>query len=381
MNLKKIYTMDRRNFLRLSAAGLIGLGLGPAADAAEALSGKKGRRKKGCKDGNYSVIILGDTHYDTAPDTYYHTGYSDPNPTREANHRKEFARNAEMWADRCPRLVKRAACLVDENTRLVYQTGDIIQGDTAGVDAQAKMLSDAFEYLKEAMGAAPLVTVAGNHDLRGKKDSEAREGYKKFMPERLSKELGTEVEGLDFAFRIGPDAFIAVNFNKPDDETVKRLLKETEGARYTFILCHAPVFPYDGSKYSNWYYHGKDKDKQARDEMRELFAKRNVIVLCGHTHSTEFLDWYGDGGRITQMTMNSVWKNEATGEYNVMAEGIEGYGAISGSDLFDEFRPGVKAYSYSRSAGCYKMNVSDEGITVDFYAGDSTRPSAHFVLR
>lgn len=371
--------MDRRNFLRLSAFGLIGLGISPTADAVEALRGKKGKKAK--KDGSYSVVILGDTHYDTAPDTYYHTGYSDPNPKREANHRKEFARNAEMWSDRCPRLVKRAACLVDDNTKLVYQTGDLIQGDTAGAEAQAKMLADAFDYLKEAMGAVPLVTVVGNHDVRGKKDSEARAGYLQYMPEKLSGELDTQISGVDFAFRIGPDAFIAIDFNKPDDETVKRLLKETEGARYTFILCHAPLFPYDGNKYGNWYYHGKDKDHTARDIMRGLFARRNVVVLCGHTHSTEFLDWYGDGGRITQMTMNSVWKDEGTGIYTVMAEGLEGYGSLSGSELFDEFRPGVKGYSFSKAAGSYKMNVSDEGITVDFYAGDSTRPSAHFILR
>ena len=371
--------MDRRNFLRLSAAGLIGLGISPAADAAEALAGRKGRRKG--KGGSYSVVILGDTHYDTAPDTYYHEGYSLKNKTREANHRKEFARNAEMWKDRCPRLVKRAACLVDDDTKLVFQTGDLIQGDTAGVEAHCKMLGDAFEYLKEAMGPAPFVTVAGNHDVRGNKDSEAREAYLKYMPERITKELGTEVKGMDFAFWIGEDAFIVVDFNKPDDDTVKRLLDETSKARYTFILCHAPVFPFDGNKYSNWYYHGTDKDNTARDTMRGLFAKRNAIVLCGHTHSTEYLDWYGDGGRITQMTMNSVWKDEEAGIYNVLAEGIEGYGKLSGNEIFDEFRPGVRGYSFSKSAGCYKLNIADDGITVDFYAGDSTRPSAHFVLR
>lgn len=370
--------MDRRDFLRISAAGLVGLGISPAASAAEALRGGKGKRPG---KGSYSVVILGDTHYDTAPDTIYHTGYSDPNPTREANHRKEFVRNAEMWEDRCPRLVKRAACLVDENTRLVYQTGDLIQGDTAGVDIHCKMLDDAFGYLKEAMGPVPLVTVAGNHDVRGRSDAEAREGYLKYMPERLSKELDTEVTGTDFAFWIGKDAYIAVDFSKPDDATVRRLLEETSKARYTFILCHAPVFPYDGSKYGNWYYHGKDKDHTARDTMRKLFAKRNAIVLCGHTHTTEFLDWHGDGGRITQMTMNSVWKSEKAGQYNVDSEGIDGYGKLSGSEMFDEFRPGVKGYSHAASAGCYKLNVSDGSVTVDFYAGDATRPTAHFVLR
>ena len=88
--------MDRRVFLRLSAAGLIGLSIGPAADAAESLRGKRGKRGKSSKDGKYSVVILGDTHYDTAPDTYYHTGYSDPNTTREANNRKEIHRNTEL---------------------------------------------------------------------------------------------------------------------------------------------------------------------------------------------------------------------------------------------------------------------------------------------
>ena len=371
--------MDRRDFLRLSAAGMAGFGLGKIAQVAQAAESLGPKKNK--KNANYSVVIIGDTHYDTAPDTVYHTGYSDPNPTREANHRKEFVRNAEMWSDRCPRLVKRAACLVDEKTRLVVQTGDIIQGDTAGVDIHCKMLDDAFTYLKNEFGPVPLVTVVGNHDVRGKSDAEAREGYLKYMPERMSKELGCKVEGTDFSFRIGEDAYIVVDFNKPDDATVERLLKETEGCRYTFIICHAPLFPYDGSKYSNWFYHGKDKDPQARNKMRGLFAKRNVIVLCGHTHTTELLDWYGDGGRITQMTTNSVWRNDQTGVYEVSSEGIEGYGALSGSAMFDEYRPGVKAYSRSIAAGSYRLNVSDEGVSVDFYAGDSTRPSAHFTLR
>ena len=368
--------MDRRDFLRLSALGLAGLGLDPASQVARAAVSS--RRKRGSK---YNVVILGDTHYDTAPDTVYHEGYSDPNPVREANHRKEFVRNAEMWSDRCPRMVKRAACLVDDRTSLVLQTGDLIQGDTASVEMHMKMLDDAFSYLKDQFGPVPLVTVAGNHDLRGRLDAQAWEGYRKYMPDRLSKELGKEVSDINFSFPMGEDVFIVVNFTNPDDETVARLLRESEGARHTFVLCHAPFFPFDGPKYNNWFYHGKDKTPDARNRMRALFAQRNSIVLCGHTHTTELFDWEGDGGRLTQMTMNSVWRNEKTGVYEVLQEGAESYGKESGSELFDEYRPGIKAYSRSLAAGCYKLNVDDEHISVDFYAGDSTRPSAHFVLR
>lgn len=382
--------MDRRDFLKFSATGIFSLGMASEIKAAEALRIKKPRRD------SYSVVILGDTHYDTAPDTVYHTGYSDPNPTREANHRKEFARNAEMWSDRLPRLTKRAACLIDRNTRFAFQTGDLIQGDTGNVLTHKLFLDDAFNMLKDYMGPLPLVTVAGNHDYRAKNDAEAVRAYKEYMPARLSSELGVKVDGSDFSFRVGPDAYIAVDFTITDDEKVARLVEEAADARYIFILCHAPVFPYDSAKYSNWYYHGRDKSMETRNRMLKLFAKHNVIVLCGHTHTTEILDWRGYDGRISQMTMNSVWSTEKTGVYNVNAHGAEEYGKLllskldAGDDekakaaahrLFDEFRPGIRQYSRSAAAGSYKLNVSDEGVTVDFYVGDSTRVTETFVLR
>ena len=367
--------MDRRDFIRMSAAGLVGIGLAPEIEAVSRIRGAK-RSKNG-----YSIVILGDTHYDTAPDSVYHEGYSDPNPTRDANHRKEFVRNAEMWADKSPRLVKRAACLVDEGARMVFQTGDIIQGDTCGVDMHCRMLDDAFSYLKKEFGPLPLVTVVGNHDIRGNSDAEAREAYLKYMPAKMSGELGQAVDGVNFSFRIEDDVYIVVDFNKPDDEKVASLLKAADGARHTFVLIHGPVFPYDSQKYYKWYYHGKDKSPEVRDRMRKMLAEREVIVLCGHTHTTEFMDWYGDGGRITQMTMNSVWRNDETGRYIVDAEGAEEYGKLCGKDAFDEFRSGIRAYSHSVAAGSYKLNVNGESVTVDFYAGDSTRPSQRFVLR
>lgn len=114
--------MDRRDFIKLSSIGLAGLSLPKLWAAAP---------KKDSMSDKYSIVILGDTHYDAADPEYYHAGYYDPDPKREAAHRKEFVRNGEMWAGRCRKLVKRAACLVDEDTRFVYQVGDLIQGDIA----------------------------------------------------------------------------------------------------------------------------------------------------------------------------------------------------------------------------------------------------------
>ncbi len=106
------------------------------------------------------------------------------------------------------------------------------------------------------------------------------------------------------------------------------------------------------------------------------------------------MDWQGDGGRITQMTMNSVWSKDKEGRFVVDSEGPEMYGELrkcirndkgempqDETPLFDEYRPGVRSYLHSPSAGSYKLNVSRRHVTVDFYAGDSQQLSHRFLLR
>ena len=171
--------MDRRSFFKYSAGAVVGASL--LGRATEAFAADRGK---------YSVVILGDTHYDAPDPDKYHADYTDPNPTREANHRKEFVRNADMWDVRCPALVNRAARLVDDDTRFVLQMGDLIQGDTATAAAHTAFLADTFDLLKQGVAPnLPFVTVAGNHDLRGNDDAVAKKAYADYMPARLSKEL------------------------------------------------------------------------------------------------------------------------------------------------------------------------------------------------
>ncbi len=377
--------MDRRSFFKYSAGAVVGASL--LGRATEAFAADRGK---------YSVVILGDTHYDAPDPDKYHADYTDPNPTREANHRKEFVRNADMWDVRCPALVNRAARLVDDDTRFVLQMGDLIQGDTATAAAHTAFLADTFDLLKQGVAPnLPFVTVAGNHDLRGNDDAVAKKAYADYMPARLSKELGKPIQDTHFRFDVGDDAYIVLNFTQADVARIEQLLRGAEGARHTFVVVHSPVFPYDSASYWWWILLGSRDDKRAeeRRHVRRLLASRQAVVLCGHTHKTELLDWYGDGGRITQMTMSSVWAKESQGAWTEKVSSPDGYGSQMlkshpelgepgpVQDLFNEYRPGVRRYSWADAAGSYKLLVGPDDIFVDFYAGSSTLLSHRFQLR
>lgn len=372
--------MERRDFMRLSAMGLVGVASGEIGFKAEA-------KKPKTDNGNYSVVVIGDTHYDKAPDAVYHEGYSDPDPVREANHRKEFVRNANMWADRTRRLLRRASGLVGEDTKMAFQLGDIIQGDCGDGLNHKLMLDDAWCYIKGAIGGVPLITVAGNHDLRGSSDAVATQAYTEYMTERMSEELNKEITKTCYSFRIGPDVFIAVDFTHPDDAEIDKLFAESTDARYTFVIIHGPVLPYQSASSGNWIIHGRDGKDDARRHFRKLMAERDAIVLCGHTHTTEFARWEGDGGRITQMTMSSVWSAPEVGEYKVIRNQVSDYGdgvknpkkAVAA--LFKEYKPGIREFSMAHSCGSYKLLVSDSGVKMEYYAGDSRDTTAVFTLK
>ena len=376
--------MNRRDFLSLSATGIIGLGISSLPLPVFA----KGRNEK-----SYSIVILGDTHFDVDPPSVYHSHYMEKNDWLNKVQRAEFARNGEMWKDRCPRLLHQASRLIGKDTKMVFQMGDLIQGDCGNGEVHKKMLGDAMNRIKGETQGLPFVTVVGNHDIRG---VDAKSAYHEFMPARMSEELKKSITKTTFGFNIGDDAYIFVDFNDPDDAEIDRILDETKQARYTFFITHGPVFPSD-DKSCRWFFHGGDSAQhtQARLHFREAFAKRNTIVLCGHTHCTDFMDWYGDGGRITQMTMSSVWTSDAQKKYTVRSEGADQYGMLrkkimetpDGANLkdetalFDEYRPGIRQHTNSRSQGSYKLNVSKKHVTIDFYAGDSTEISHQFIIR
>ena len=378
--------MDRRHFLQISSAGLLQLALSSQLSPLEA---KRLRGKN-----KYSIVILGDTHYDTEPVSVYHEKFSWPEGWQSRVRRGEFARYGEMWRDRGPRLIRRAARLIDKDTAMVLHMGDLVQGDCGDAGVHRQMLDNAMHLMKTTLGGVPFVTVCGNHDIRG---VGAREVYDEYMSKRMSQELGKKIEGTDFYYTLGDDAYIVLDFNhRPKDALIEQMLRETEGARHTFIISHGPVIPAD-TGHCRWCFYGQDTPEynEGRRHFRAEFAKRQAIVLCGHVHTTEFFDWWGDDGRITQLIMSSVWIDPSRANYVVDEEGPSNFGGLrkqikklrngqppkDESAFYAEYQPGLRAYSHSLAAGSYKLNVSPKHVTIDFYAGDSEDISHTFVMR
>lgn len=374
---------------------------GMTAFAGFAAGGCAGLR--GSDERAYSVSILGDCHYDTAPDMVYHAKFIEKfrGTGKHPMRFKEFVRNATMWAGPSREILSASGRCVTADTAMVLQMGDLIQGDCNDFAVHRRMLDETAAFMKSVYPASlPFVTTCGNHDIRegGKgRDKAAAPVYSAFAREFHRKELGSRVcAGLDsstFAFRQGPDLYLVLDFNFAEKQTdlVKRILDGNRDVRYTFVVTHGGVLPFDSWK-CRWFYLGGEDVAQRRREMRAEFAKRNAIVLCGHTHHLELKEAQFPEGVITEMTMNSVPCKSDGGEFpaepDVVREGAENYGNVdwakddpSFAALFGEYRPFMRRYFFADAAGHARMRVSDGGVWFDYYGRGSTEVTKTFRLR
>ena len=346
------------------------------------------RAQSGEKPQDYTVSVLGDLHYDDEPIGRYHA----PGKVKK----DEFARNVAMWKKESPSLLAASASLVGPKTAFALQLGDLIQGQAATYSSFTQMLADATAVLEKTYPTVPIVAVCGNHDVLGPKG-----GYGGFMVPWQARQLAgittNAVTRTTFGFRHGPDLWIIINFNSGPGTVpiVKQLLADNPDTRYTFVATHGPVLPMDVWK-RRWFYLGAEGQDKARREMRGLLAKRNAIVLSGHVHSLEYKDWHGDGGRITEMVLNSVPRfdkgsvrptvpkviSDTPADYGTWLKTAATNAANARFEaLYEEYRPGLKARFAAYAYGHHVLRVSDSGVTLDYYGGDATTPTKTFKLR
>ncbi len=369
--------LGRRDWLKGCAAGALCLG-GCASLA---------RRDRDA----YSVVLLGDTHYDTFPSSTYHTHYDNDRKSEWLwrVQRAEFMRNGDMWAERCPRLLKASAACLPSDARFVLQLGDLVQGDCDDQPTHKRMLDDAMQLMKRAYaGRLPFVAVEGNHDIRG---DGACEAYHAWSNATMGRELGQTVESTTYSFRQGSDAWVVVDFNCPDPERINRLVDETEGARHLFLVTHGPLVFSDSGSF-RWSLLGAPKYNETRRALIAKLMRRHAIVLAGHTHVIDFKRLKSAEGELTQFITSAVWTDEEMAFSKPVATAPDGYGTITAPLLTDdraradfrtcigEVAPNLREYWLARAAGHVTLSVSDRSVKATFYPGDARTPSQMFEL-
>lgn len=346
----------------------------------------------------YNVAVLGDTHYDTAPETVYHAHYDESNIHAKVQH-AEFRRNGEMWRERCPRLLASSAALAHKSeTAFILQLGDIIQGDCDHIPTHQKMLDDCIKMLKKPYpDNMPFLTVVGNHDFRGKG---ARKAYFDFAHPFMTKEiemltgkkLEKPVEYPIVSFRKGPDLWIFCDFEKANLNKICNIIDADGAARHVFIVTHGPFTTYANTKSFRWRLGGSPLALKSRQRLFDTLSKRRGIVLSGHTHSTTYYRFENSLGSFCEFTGNSVWTerspltatpNCSTPEQYIPAERFLKK-VRNKEDFHSEinfFKPSLKEYYETRAAGHYRLKVAENSVEMEFYLCDSRIPDRVFKLK
>ena len=374
--------MDRREFLE----SLFGFGVA-------SLIG-------GCATGNagdarpraYRVAVLGDTHYDKAPESVYHSHYDESNKWAKVQH-EEFRRNGEMWRERCPALVAASAKTLPPPAFLL-QLGDLVQGDCDDAATHEEMLEDAVEAIRRPFDC-PFFTVVGNHDIRGKG---AREAYKNFIKYFMFGDLmrlgATKIrkDGHVASFDYEGDRWMFCDFESRDIARLVKALDAAGDARHVFLVTHGPFTTPDAKSF-RWRLAGREACDAARPLLYEALSRRHAIVLSGHTHTTAFYRHENESGGFTELTVNSVWAAPEQASAEVISSGAEGYGEIARKTMpaeklaaYEEqlafFRPGLKEYLFFGSAaGHYDLDVREDAVTARFYPGAAETAARSFDLK
>ncbi len=354
---------------------------------------------------SYSVAVLGDTHFDQALEpefiasydlttdvsvddmarytaqSTYHANWSNTESGAQT-HFSEFLRNGDMWRERCPRLVAASAVLaVSRPTRFLLQVGDLVQGDCGKATVHKQMLQDAVAAIRGGFPSGlPFLTVLGNHDVRG---TGARNAYLNFAQPFMSTEI-TNLTGVTpgstaypaYSFRLDDDLWVFCDFDTEDTGQICDVIDADPSARRVFLVTHGPFTASAVSSYANWRLAGRNVTAAKRLALYKTLSRRHAIVLSGHTHLTDYYWHVNEYGGFSEMTVNSVWTSEGRATSVPSHDMLDDYA----SSAANFFKPGLKRYFHNSAAGHYRLNVSDDEVTMEFYPGAATTPGRIFTM-
>lgn len=182
----------------------------------------------------------------------------------------------------------------------------------------------------------------------------------------------------------GPDLFVFFEaYHNNSLDWLRKTLSENRH-RHAFVVMHPPAVPYNAR--STWHLFSRAKEKVVRERFLNILGANNVVLLTGHLHKYSLLVRRTTAGAFVQFSMNSVIDSPHI-VVRDRREGIEHYGS-SLVELEPEFQPDTKQqrmkllehekpyisyFDYANFPGYAIIHVSQTGIDIDIYIGDSDR--------
>ena len=275
---------------------------------------------------HYKVTYIGDIHYDGQQ---YHI-----EPLSERAAKLHYT----QWQGTSQKVLA-AAGKQSSGVPFVVQLGDMINGDCDNAELQGAALRDAFAEIKRHFPGKKLLSLAGNHDHRGRSD--ASQAPDKYLIPLLKKELGKEVKmtGTNYAVRYGKDLYIFYDYRKKESgDLVKKVLADSSDARHIFFLSHLPMFPCTIGN-PGWVV-------PQFKELIPLLAEKKAVIVCGHIHSMSHIVYKSRTGFLPQITVTSMGR-----------EWLKGIPAKTRYNCYDAWYKNIKPHYFTTPR--YKWSIEN----------------------
>ena len=324
----------------------------------------------------YEVLILGDLHYD-APDLKLNL--ADLLDGRKQESKRNFAR----WEQFIPQMLEEAG-KKSAKCAFAVQLGDLTQGDFCRGNLHAEALRRARVAVVDRM-ECPTYFVKGNHDVRG---TDAESAYAKTMLPWLDKQFQQvhHGKGTNYALRRKHDLFLFFDCMAPDVAFVEETLAKEKEVRHIFFLTHIPLVPCSNGS-PGWILYWRNATE--RNRLLTLLAKKNVIVLCAHTHAPSYFVYRFSEGSIRQLVTFSMPASPA-GEFKREDGGgrVKAFLQSDGTGKYPMDAPSRQLYLdalrsfefYSPTGGYAVLHIGETAVEAELFYGNFQESTAKVKL-
>ena len=327
----------------------------------------------------YSFVYLGDIHFDKR--SHHNFEWVKANKPNDIGQIDDYVRITE---NHTPGLLKRIQTAIESSNgriKMIIQGGDLTEGLCGSRELQETQFKDVKECIRNHIPETTFISTKGNHDITG---PGAREAFDSFMLPWLSKECKKQIDSASFYFMEGPDLFVFFDaYHNNSLDWLEKTLSQNKH-RHVFVVMHPPAVPYNAR--STWHLFSRAKEKDVRERFLNILGANKVILLTAHLHKYVVLARKTPRGTFVQFSMNSVISSPEISVRDHL-EGVKNY-SIRLVELEPEFQPDTKEqrqklledekpyttyFEYADFPGYAVINVSETGINIDIYTGDSNK--------